>query len=211
MKGLVAELLHAAAAVGRLFVFIDGINEVASELSYVVNRPQLEKEEKEAKDLVKFLLQCARSEANVRLWFSSQSDDRTRGWLEQDIGGHDLMVSKASVVELNIPERESRASVARFLRATMKTHLGTERFGESPWLYSTVGKLLLKTGAADSFRWAAMMAEAINTCGSVEEVEHTIGEGLPNDLSDLYSKSLQRLQNLDISDQVKRRCTGYSR
>jgi hypothetical protein len=56
-----------------------------------------------------------------------------------------------------------------------------------------------------------MMAEAINTCASVEEVKQTIEKGLPSDLSDLYSKSLQRLQNLDMSDQTKRQCTGYSR
>jgi hypothetical protein len=211
MKGLVTELLRAAAAVGKIFLFIDGINEVASELSYDVNRKQLDNEEKEAKDLVGFLLRCAQSEPNVRLWFSSQSDDRTRGWLEQDVGGHNLMASKASVVELNIPEIQARTSVAKFLKATIETHLGTEKFGESAWLSLEVGKLLLKTRAADSFRWAAMMAEAINTCASVEEVKQTIEKGLPSDLSDLYSKSLQRLQNLDMSDQTKRQCTGYSR
>jgi Cdc6-like AAA superfamily ATPase len=131
MKGLVTELLRAAAAVGKIFLFIDGINEVASELSYDVNRKQLDNEEKEAKDLVGFLLRCAQSEPNVRLWFSSQSDDRTRGWLEQDVGGHNLMASKASVVELNIPEIQARTSVAKFLKATIETHLGTEKFGES--------------------------------------------------------------------------------
>ena len=211
MKGLVMELLRAAAAVGRVFLFIDGINEVASELSYDVNRKQLEKEEKEAKDLVRLLLQCAQSEPNVRLWFSSQSDDRTTGWLEQDVDGHNHMASKASVVKLNIPEIQSCNSVAKFLKATIETQLGTEKFGESAWLSLEVSKLLLKTGAADSFRWAAMMADAINTCASVEEVRKTIGKGLPSDLSKLYSKSLQRLQNLDMSDRTKRQCTGYSR
>jgi hypothetical protein len=94
MKDLVMELLRAAAAVGKIFLFIDGINEVASELSYDVNRKQLDNEEKEAKDLVRFLLRCAQSEPNVRLWFSSQSDDRTRGWLEQHVGDHTVLGQK---------------------------------------------------------------------------------------------------------------------
>lgn len=211
MKNLILELLRAAAAVGRVFIFIDGINEVASMMSYDKDRKQLDKEENDAKDFIGFLFQCGLVEPNVRLWFSSQSDDRTRGWLHQEIEARNGTVGKVSIVELSISETEARASVGRFLKAAIETHVDLKDVGESAPLVLDLFRMYIKSKAADSFRWAAMMAEAIKECSTIDEIEETLERNLFADLKDLYQNSLQRQRNMDASDQRKRSCTGYSR
>lgn len=211
MKSLIFELLRAAAAVGRIFIFIDGINEVASKMSYDKDRDQLNKEENEAKDFIGFLFQCGLVEPNVRLWFSSQSDDRTRRWLHQEIEARNGTVGKVSIVELSIPEIETRASVGRFLKAAIETKVELKDVGESAPLVLDMFRMYIKFKAADSFRWAAMMAEAIKECPTIDQIEETLERNLFADLEELYQNSLQRQQNLDAIDHRNRSCTGYSR
>ncbi|KAI4913190.1 hypothetical protein J4E85_010923 [Alternaria conjuncta] len=212
MKSLVVELLHAAASVGRIFVFIDGINEVAGKTHYEKEyRNQMDREEKAAEDVIKLLMECGQNEPNVRLWFSSQPDDRSKGWLHQDIASPNGTISGLSVKELAIPAAESRVSVSIFLKAAVETLIGKKYVGENAPLVSAIGRLRIRAKAGDSFRWAKMMADAFKDCPNIDEIEAMLEQDLSNDLSQLYHKSLLRLQNMDVIDQGKRPCTGYSR
>ena len=212
MKSLVAELLHAAASVGRIFVFIDGINEVAGKTHYEKEyRNQMDREEKAAEDVIKLLMKCGQNEPNVRLWFSSQPDDRSKAWLHQDITSSNGTISGLSVNDLAIPEAESRVSVSIFLKAAVETLIGKKYVGENAPLVSAIGRLRIRAKAGDSFRWAKMMADAFKDCPNIDEIEAMLEQDLSNDLSQLYHKSLLRLQNMDVIDQGKRPCTGYSR
>jgi hypothetical protein len=219
LEDLIRTLLGSSSHAGYVFIFVDGLNEIASkiQLDKPEDRKMAEKEENDAKKVVKFLFECSADQPNLRLWFSSQADDRTSEWMASE-----------KATKLEIPEKDSSTDVQSYIRSKLDQIQKLEipknlssigdiesyirsTLNEKSKILQMFTELMIRAEAGNNFRWAAMMIETISKCSNDNEVKATLERGLTQDLSDLYSISLRRLQNLDMSDLREPGRIGYSR
>jgi hypothetical protein len=197
LEKLVQGFIDAESERGAVYIFVDGLNEIGDTgpMDVRENRKTSEKELRDTRRLVEFLLKLSINSKSLRLWFSSQRNETTIEWM-------------ANVHELEIPSKQAARDVQMYLTAKIKSKISPSI--QDP-MAELVTKMSLRINADCNFRWAAMMVDSIAQCENDEQALKIARRSVPFSLSELYEDSLERLRNKDVEDQLSHECIGLSR
>jgi hypothetical protein len=167
------------------YIFIDGLDEADYTESQLWGSSH--RHNKEVQDFVTFLIQeTVQFPGKLRLWCSSQPSPRVQEYLCKSEW-------KALITEIPLQIQDTADDIQRYLLSAIPDSTPDTTPFARMLITSTIA-----TEVEGSFLWASSMLHDLR-----EEAEDTddlirlAGEGLPQKMSDLYSKAINRMKKQD--------------